>query len=123
MIVSHATCSFDRICSYLVPSAHSFLSCIVYCSLSLPLQIIALVVARTHEEALAAARLVHVEYEDLPAIISIDDAVAAQSFFPNVLEISTGSVEEKRKDADVIVSGRMNVGGQEVSVASTSICI
>jgi xanthine dehydrogenase molybdopterin-binding subunit B len=33
------------------------------------------VVARTHEEALRAAKLVEIEYEDLPALISIQDAI------------------------------------------------
>lgn len=31
--------------------------------------------ARTHDEALRAAKLVEIEYEELPALISIQDAI------------------------------------------------
>ncbi len=43
-------------------------------------QIIATVVADTEFHARRAARAVRMEYEDLPAIISIDDAIAAGTY-------------------------------------------
>ena len=43
-------------------------------------QPIAVVVAETEAQARAATRAVVVEYEDLPAVLDIDDALAANSF-------------------------------------------
>jgi xanthine dehydrogenase molybdopterin-binding subunit B len=43
------------------------------------------VVADTAVAAAAGARLVKIVYEELPAILSIDDAIAAQSFFPTTV--------------------------------------
>ncbi|KAJ0083313.1 hypothetical protein Patl1_29745 [Pistacia atlantica] len=42
-------------------------------------QVIGVVVADTHEKAKLAARRVHIEYEELPAILSIQDAIEAKS--------------------------------------------
>jgi xanthine dehydrogenase/oxidase len=75
--------------------------------------VIALVVAHSHEEAVRAAKLVDVEYEDLPAVISIEDAIHANSFFGEPLELSDGNVAERAEESDLIVSGTMHVGGQE----------
>jgi len=44
-------------------------------------QPIGVVVADTEQHARMAARLVKVEYEDLPALISIEDAIEAKSFY------------------------------------------
>ncbi|KAI3481440.1 hypothetical protein L1887_56142 [Cichorium endivia] len=44
-------------------------------------QIIGLIVADTKRHAQAAAHKVHIEYEDLPHILTIDEAIKAQSFF------------------------------------------
>lgn len=44
-------------------------------------QPIGVIVADTEQHARMAARLVKVEYEDLPALISIEDAIEAESYF------------------------------------------
>lgn len=44
-------------------------------------QPIGVVVADTEQHARMAARLVKVEYEDLPALISIEDAIEAASYY------------------------------------------
>lgn len=75
--------------------------------------IIGLVVATTHEEAVYAARKVVVSYEDLPAVISIQAAIREKSFFPNKFEIESGSLQEQESEADFIVEGDVNIGGQE----------
>ena len=54
-----------------------------------------------------------VQYEDLPTIISIQDAIAAESYYPNTLEICSGDVDSMAQEADVIVEGELNIGGQE----------
>ena len=55
-------------------------------------QIIGLVVATSHEEAVYAARKVIVSYEDLPAVISIQAAIREGSFYPDKFEIESGSL-------------------------------
>lgn len=44
-------------------------------------QPIGVIVADTEQHARMAARLVKVEYEDLPALISIEDAIEADSYY------------------------------------------
>jgi xanthine dehydrogenase/oxidase len=43
--------------------------------------VIGVVVADTEQHARMAARLVKVEYEDLPPLISIEDAIEAESYY------------------------------------------
>ncbi|XP_038878581.1 xanthine dehydrogenase 1-like [Benincasa hispida] len=79
-------------------------------------QIIGVVVADTHENAKLAARKVHVEYEDLPAILSIEDAILAKSFHPNTEKcLKKGDVEFcfQSGQCDKIIEGEVQVGGQE----------
>lgn len=75
--------------------------------------VIGIVVANTHHEAVIAARRVKVTYEDLPAIISIDEAIAAGSFYPDHHELLHGDLEAEMANADVHVSGTCRMGGQE----------
>eukprot|EP00604_Paraphysomonas_vestita_P000034 CAMPEP_0174825658 /NCGR_PEP_ID=MMETSP1107-20130205/42974_1 /TAXON_ID=36770 /ORGANISM="Paraphysomonas vestita, Strain GFlagA" /LENGTH=945 /DNA_ID=CAMNT_0016057477 /DNA_START=1478 /DNA_END=4315 /DNA_ORIENTATION=+ len=75
--------------------------------------IIGIVVANTQVEAQYAAKQVIIEYEDLPAIISIQDAIEANSFFSNPMELSYGNIDQMKQESEVIVEGELNVGGQE----------
>ncbi|KAG4955558.1 hypothetical protein JHK84_041539 [Glycine max] len=79
-------------------------------------QVIGVVVADTHENAKIAARRVHVEYEELPAILSIRDAVNARSFHPNTEKcLSKGDVDHcfQSGQCDRIIEGEVQMGGQE----------
>ncbi|KAF8369542.1 hypothetical protein HHK36_032438 [Tetracentron sinense] len=79
-------------------------------------QIIGVVVANTHENAKFAARKVHIEYEELPAILSIEDALKSKSFHPNSERcMKKGDVELCFQSAacDKIIEGEVQVGGQE----------
>ncbi|XP_022753579.1 xanthine dehydrogenase 1-like isoform X2 [Durio zibethinus] len=79
-------------------------------------QVIGVVVADTHENAKLGAAKVHVEYEELPAILSIEDAVSAKSFHPNSQKIlRKGDVELcfQSDQCDMIIEGKVQVGGQE----------
>ena len=44
-------------------------------------QPIGIIVADTEQHARMAARLVKIEYEDLPALFSIEDAIKANSYY------------------------------------------
>lgn len=80
-------------------------------------QPIGVVVADTEAIARAAAKLVKVTYEDLPAIFTIQEAIEAGSFFA---EYGGGSKTLARGDVDaamatcaMVVEGSMRLGGQE----------
>ena len=83
--------------------------------------VIGIVVAKTHEQALYAARKVIVEYEDLPMVISIQDAIRSGSFFecfpPSVDKTNFHEICNAEnihfQSADVEVEGTLNVGSQE----------
>lgn len=79
-------------------------------------QVIGIVVADTHENAKLAARRVHVEYEELPPILSIKDALEAKSFHPSSdKQLRKGDVDFcfQSGQCDRIIVGEVQVGGQE----------
>ncbi|KAI3520468.1 hypothetical protein L1887_09906 [Cichorium endivia] len=79
-------------------------------------QVIGVVVADTHENAKLAARKVVIEYEVLPPILSIKDAVKSNSFFPNSNRLlGKGDVDLcfQSNQCDKIIEGEVHVGGQE----------
>ncbi|KAM5584530.1 xanthine dehydrogenase 1 [Rosa sericea] len=79
-------------------------------------QVIGVVVADTHEKAKLAAMKVHVEYEELPAILSIQDAINANSFHPNTeRRFRKGDVDLcfQSCQCDKVIEGEVLVGGQE----------
>jgi xanthine dehydrogenase/oxidase len=76
-------------------------------------QVIGVILCDTHEQALYAARMVDVKYEDLPHVVSIEEAIAAQSFHAGEHEIKCGDIEDGKQKSDFIVEGRCNIGGQE----------
>ena len=86
--------------------------------------VIGVILAQDQETAQKAARLVKVEYKDLPAIITIEDAIKENSFHvvPNA-GITDGDVESVFKSATNIVEGEMRTGAQEQFYLETQACI
>ena len=77
-------------------------------------QPIFIVVAESHHAARRAARLGRVEYRELPALLTVDDALAANSRFENGPVIWTkGDAAAAIAAAPHQVEGRFEVGGQE----------
>ncbi|KAH6638411.1 xanthine dehydrogenase/oxidase [Boeremia exigua] len=81
-------------------------------------QVIGMVYADTALEAQAAARAVKVEYEELKPILSIDDAITANSFFAHGKYLRKGlAIDDKMDEAfdqcDKIFEGTTRMGGQE----------
>jgi xanthine dehydrogenase/oxidase len=73
-----------------------------------------LIVADSEAHAHAGARAVLVEYEDLPQILSIEEAIEQNSFFPHYRFIrSGGDMEEAFASADYVFEGVTRMGGQE----------
>ncbi|KAG0132095.1 molybdopterin binding aldehyde oxidase/xanthine dehydrogenase [Tuber indicum] len=77
-------------------------------------QPIGMVYAESAAIAQAAAHLVDVQYEELPPILTISEAIAAKSFFPYGLMIIRGKpTAEAFKDCDFVFEGVSRMGGQE----------
>lgn len=76
-------------------------------------QPIGMVLASTAHQAEAGARAVLVEYQELPAIYTIEEAIEKQSFFEHYRYIRKGNVEEAFKDCDYVIEGTSRMGGQE----------
>lgn len=76
-------------------------------------QPIGMVLANTSSQAEAGARAVLVQYEDLPAIFTIEEAIEKQSFFEHYRYIRKGDVEEAFKNCDFVFEGSTRMGGQE----------
>jgi xanthine dehydrogenase molybdopterin binding subunit/xanthine dehydrogenase small subunit len=76
-------------------------------------QIVALVVAETVEIARAAAALVAVEYEPLPPIFTIEEAIEANSFHTEPNYIRRGDVAGALAGAPQTLEGEFSFGGQD----------
>ncbi|KAL4198306.1 hypothetical protein AMTRI_Chr03g139530 [Amborella trichopoda] len=79
-------------------------------------QVIGIIVADTHENAMLASRKVKIEYEELPAVLSIRDALEVRSFHPGTERfLQKGDVEGCFGGGicDKIIEGEVQVGGQE----------
>jgi xanthine dehydrogenase/oxidase len=93
-------------------------------------QVIGLIVADSRAAAVEAVRLVKVQYEPLPAIISIEEAIEAKSFLDpeNGMVISNTNSEKLNKifadsQSNCVVEGQFGVGGQEHFYLETNCCI
>jgi xanthine dehydrogenase large subunit len=77
-------------------------------------QPIFLVIATSHRAARAAARRARVEIDPRPALITIDDALAAKSYFEGgPVTWARGDVEAALAEAPRIIEGEIEIGGQE----------
>ncbi len=70
-------------------------------------------VAGTVDQARRAARLGRVEYEVLPTIVSVEAALARQSFVLPTVTLERGAWRSALAEAPHRLSGRLRVGGQE----------
>ena len=86
-------------------------------------QPIGMILATSAMQAQAGARAVKVEYEVLPAIFTIEEAIAKESYFPHFRYIKKGNVEEAFQTADHVFSGTARMGGQEHFYLETQACI
>jgi len=76
-------------------------------------QPLAIIAAENAEALHAARRAVKVQMQDLPPIFSIDEAIAANSYFGSPRLIQRGNLEEGFAAADHIIEGTLDIGGQE----------
>ncbi|KAI0218685.1 hypothetical protein L0F63_004443 [Massospora cicadina] len=88
-------------------------------------QLIGLVIADTRGRAKAAAQLVKVRYKPLDFVLTIDDAIRANSFYEFERQLARGTLDEDAfsRDGIVEVSGECHVGGQEHFYLETQGCL
>ncbi len=72
-----------------------------------------MVVADTHDNARRAARLARIDYEELPAILTPQDAKRAQSWVLPPMHLARGDLRQAFEQAPNRVKGELYVGGQE----------
>lgn len=75
--------------------------------------VIGAVVAQTQAEAQRAAKSVKIQYQDLPAIITIQEAIEAQSFYEPIRTLQNGDLEAGFQQSDHVLEGEIHLGGQE----------
>ncbi|MEY2537714.1 MAG: xanthine dehydrogenase large subunit [Verrucomicrobiota bacterium] len=76
-------------------------------------QIIALVVGETQELCRAAAEKVIVDYEPLPPIFTIEEAIEAKSFHTGANHVRRGDVDAAVTAAPLRFDGEISFGGQD----------
>ncbi len=76
-------------------------------------QAVAWTVGETEDAARIAAQRVRVEYEPLPPILSIREALAANSFHNTPQVMRRGDVEAAFKSADRVLEGEVEMNGQD----------
>jgi xanthine dehydrogenase large subunit len=84
---------------------------------------VAAVIASSHEAAVRAARLAAIEYEILPALLTIPDALAARSYLFEPQIVRLGDAHQHLSGAPHQLTGRVEIGGQDHFYLETNIAI
>lgn len=85
-------------------------------------QIVALVVGETPEACRAAAEKVMVEYEALPPIFTIQEAIDQNSYHTEANHIKRGDFGRAYADAALTLEGEFAIGGQDHFYLETNAC-
>lgn len=86
-------------------------------------QPIAVVVAVTEKIAAKASKLIEVEYEVLPPILTIPEALKFQTRYVPPRTIERGNIEQGFEQADFIIEGEVNTKAQEHLYFETHRCL
>nr|POE96473.1 xanthine dehydrogenase [Quercus suber] len=86
-------------------------------------QPIGMVLATSAKQAEAGARAVKVEYEELPAIFTIEEAIQKDSYFDHFHYIHNGDVGKAFEESDHVFTGVARMGGQEHFYLETNACV
>jgi len=86
-------------------------------------QAVFLVAAESGEIAFEAARLIHVEYEPLEAILTIEQAMAKNHLMGAERKIECGQVDQALQEAPHRIRGRLHTGAQEHWYLETQISV
>jgi xanthine dehydrogenase/oxidase len=86
-------------------------------------QPIGMILADTAKHAEQAMRAVKIEYEELPAIFTIEEAIEHDSYFQHFRYIKKGDTEKAFAEADHVFTGTARMGGQEHFYLETQACV
>jgi xanthine dehydrogenase/oxidase len=86
-------------------------------------QPIGMILADSPGQAAAGARAVKVDYEVLPAIFTIEEAIEKESFFEHHRYIHKGDTESAFEKCDHVFTGVTRMGGQEQFYLETNACV
>ena len=86
-------------------------------------QPIGMIIADSPHHAKAGARVVKVDYEELPTILTIEEAIEKESFFEHYRYIKKGDPEGSFDKADHVFTGVVRMGGQEHFYLETNACV
>ncbi len=76
-------------------------------------QAVAWVLAESEEAARLGAEKVRVEYQPLPAILTLKEAIGQDSFQGSTLRARRGDAEQGLQNAPLTLEGELEIGGQE----------
>ncbi|ORY77778.1 Molybdopterin-binding domain of aldehyde dehydrogenase-domain-containing protein [Protomyces lactucae-debilis] len=87
-------------------------------------QPIGMILADTYAQARLGAQAVGVKYTELPAILTCDEAIAADSFHPYQKFMRCGlDMDEAFAQCDHVIEGEARMGGQEQFYLETQACV
>ncbi|KAI1084003.1 xanthine dehydrogenase [Whalleya microplaca] len=86
-------------------------------------QPIAVVLATSQARAAEGVRAVKIVYEDLPTILTIEEAIEQESFHTFYRFIKKGDTEKAFKNCDYTFTGVSRMGGQEHFYLETNACV
>lgn len=86
-------------------------------------QTIGIIIATSAHIAELGSRAVKVEYEDLPAILTIEEAIEAESYIKYSSYVKNGDLDDAFAKADHVFTGEMRMGGQEHFYLETQACV
>jgi xanthine dehydrogenase large subunit len=84
---------------------------------------VGVIVATSHDAAKRAADLVKIEWEELPAILSIEDAIAAESWTSPPMKLIYGDPDNALTAAKNRLNGGLDIGGQDHFYLETNIAM
>ncbi|OFY96884.1 MAG: xanthine dehydrogenase molybdopterin binding subunit [Bacteroidetes bacterium RIFOXYC12_FULL_35_7] len=86
-------------------------------------QAVFLIAAESEEAALEAKKVIKIEYEILPAVVTIEESIEKNMLLQPERKIECGNVEEAFKNVPHILEGELITGGQEHWYLETQICL
>ena len=82
-----------------------------------------MILASSARVAEAGSRAVKIEYEELPAVLTIEEAIEVDSYFNHFPFIKNGDIDIGFQEADHIITGVTRMGGQEHFYLETQACL
>ena len=86
-------------------------------------QAICLIAAENNEIAIAAEKLIEIEYEELQAVIDLREAIAKNLLLAPERKMERGNPDEEIQKAQYIIEGELETGAQEHWYLETQACL